>query len=66
MIEKPKVLSLLKECIGDDVIFKDKYISKKKGSRGEFVPHTDGAFITYNYRLKKRRGGGHTPQNLFT
>ena len=31
LIEKPKVLSLLKECIGDDVVFfKDKYISKKK------------------------------------
>ena len=43
-------------------------IFQKKGSRGEFVPHTDGAFITYNYRLKKRNSlvGGHTPQNLFT
>ena len=39
IIEKPEVLKILKECIGDDVIFfKDKYISKKKGGRGEFVP----------------------------
>ncbi len=31
IIEKPEVLSILKECIGDDVIFfKDKYISKKR------------------------------------
>ena len=66
LIEKPKVLSVLKECIGDDVIFfKDKYISKKKGSRGEFVPHTDGAFITYNYRLKKETPGWWTYATKF-
>lgn len=66
LIEKPKVLSVLKECIGDEVIFfKDKYISKKKGSRGEFVPHTDGAFITYNYRLKKETPGWWTYATKF-
>ncbi len=66
IIEKPKVLSVLKECIGDDVIFfKDKYISKKKGGRGEFVPHTDGAFITYNYRLKKDTPGWWTYATKF-
>ena len=31
IIEKPEVLKILKECMGDDVVFfKDKYISKKK------------------------------------
>ncbi len=66
LIEKPRVLSLLKDCIGDDVIFfKDKYISKKKGGRGEFVPHTDGAFITYNYRLKKETPGWWTYATKF-
>lgn len=65
-IEKPKILSILKECIGDDVVFfKDKYISKKKGSRGDFVPHIDGAFITYNYRLKKNTPGWWTYANKF-
>jgi hypothetical protein len=66
LIEKPEVLSILKQCIGDEVIFfKDKYISKKKGSRGEFVPHTDGAFITYNYRLKKETTGWWTYASKF-
>lgn len=66
IIEKPKILSILKECIGDDVVFfKDKYISKKKGTRGEFVPHTDGAFITYNYRLKKETPGWWTYATKF-
>jgi len=66
LIEKPKVLSILKQCIGDEVIlFKDKYISKKKGSRGEFVPHTDGAFVTYNYRLKKKTPGWWTYASKF-
>jgi len=66
LIEKPEILSILKQCIGDDVIFfKDKYISKKKGSRGEFVPHTDGAFITYNYRLKKETPGWWTYASKF-
>ena len=56
----------MKECIGDDVVFfKDKYISKKKNSRGEFVPHTDGAFITYNYRLKKKTTGWWTYASKF-
>lgn len=66
IIEKPKILSILKECIGDDIVFfKDKYISKKKNSRGEFVPHTDGAFITYNYRLKKETPGWWTYASKF-
>ena len=66
IIEKPDVLKILKECIGDDVVFfKDKYISKKKNSRGEFVPHTDGAFITYNYRLKKKTPGWWTYASKF-
>ena len=66
LIEKPEVLKILKECIGDNVMFfKDKYISKKKGSRGEFVPHTDGAFITYNYRLKKETPGWWTYATKF-
>ena len=66
LIEKPKILSILKECIGDNVVFfKDKYISKRKGSRGEFVPHTDGAFITYNYRLKKETPGWWTYATKF-
>ena len=66
IIEKPEVLKILKECIGDDVVFfKDKYISKKKGGRGEFVPHTDGAFITYNYRLKKETPGWWTYASKF-
>ena len=66
IIEKPKIISILKECIGDDVVFfKDKYISKTKGSRGEFVPHTDGAFITYNYRLKKETPGWWTYASKF-
>ena len=31
IIEKPEILKILKECMGDDVVFfKDKYISKKK------------------------------------
>ena len=35
LIEKPEIISILKECIGDDVIFfKYKYISKKRGTRG--------------------------------
>ena len=66
LIEKPEVLSILKQCIGDEVIFfKDKYISKKKGTRGEFVPHTDGAFVTYNYRLKKETTGWWTYASKF-
>jgi ectoine hydroxylase-related dioxygenase (phytanoyl-CoA dioxygenase family) len=66
LIEKPEILSILKECIGDNVVFfKDKYISKRKGSRGEFVPHTDGAFITYNYRLKKETPGWWTYATKF-
>ena len=53
IVENSKVLSVLQECMEDKVLFfKDKYISKQKGGRG-FVPHTDGAFVTYNYRLKK-------------
>ena len=51
--------------MGDDVVFfKDKYISKQKGGR-DFVPHTDGAFITYNYRLKKETPGWWTYANKF-
>ena len=66
IVEKPEILSILKKCIGDEVIFfKDKYISKRKGSRGEFVPHTDGAFITYNYRLKKETPGWWTYASKF-
>ena len=66
IVEKKNVLSILQECMEDKVIFfKDKYISKKKGGRGEFVPHTDGAFITYNYRLKKETPGWWTYANKF-
>lgn len=66
LIEKPEILSIFKKCMGDDVVFfKDKYISKKKNSRGDFVPHTDGAFITYNYRLKKETPGWWTYASKF-
>ena len=66
LIEKPEIFSILKQCIEDDIVFfKDKYISKKKGSRGEFVPHTDGAFITYNYRLEKETPGWWTYATKF-
>ena len=33
IVEKPEVLSILKKCMGDEIIFfKDKYISKKKNT----------------------------------
>ena len=39
IIEKPKLLSILKECIGDDIVFfKDKYISKKKIAEENLYP----------------------------
>ena len=66
IVEKPKILKILKDCLGDDIVFfKDKYISKKKNTRGDFVPHTDGAFITYNYRLKKETPGWWTYASKF-
>ena len=37
----------------------------RKNTRGEFVPHTDGAFITYNYRLKKETPGWWTYASKF-
>ena len=65
IVENVKVLSVLQECMEDKVLFfKDKYISKQKGGRG-FVPHTDGAFVTYNYRLKKETTGWWTYASKF-
>lgn len=52
-----KLNYLLQKCIGDKIVyFKDKYISKQKDGRA-FVPHIDGAFKVYNYRLKKQMNG---------
>ena len=65
IVEKPKILSILKECIGDDVIFfKDKYVAKEPDGK-DFVAHVDGAFITYNYRLKKETPGWWTYASKF-
>lgn len=65
IVEKEKAMAILEECIEDKVIFfKDKYISKQKGGR-VFVPHTDGAFVTYNYRLKKETKGWWTYASKF-
>lgn len=52
-----KVDKILETCLGDKIeYFKDKFVSKQKGGR-VFVPHIDGAFKTYNYRLKKKTNG---------
>ena len=52
-----KVDKILEDCLGDKILyFKDKFVSKQKGGR-VFVPHIDGAFRTYNYRLKKKCDG---------
>ena len=52
-----RVDKILKDCLGDKILyFKDKFVSKQKGGR-VFVPHIDGAFRTYNYRLKKKCDG---------
>jgi len=65
IVEKSSVMTALEECIEDKIFFfKDKYISKQKGGRG-FVPHTDGAFVTYNYRLKKETKGWWTYASKF-
>ena len=65
IVEKNNILSILEECMEDKVVFfKDKYISKQRDGRG-FVPHTDGAFVTYNYRLKKETTGWWTYASKF-
>ena len=52
-----KLRKVLQDCIGDKIVyFKDKYVSKQKDGR-VFVPHIDGAFKVYNYRLKKQMNG---------
>ena len=52
-----KIVKILEKCLGDKIqYFKDKFVSKQKGGK-VFVPHIDGAFRTYNYRLKKKTNG---------
>ena len=60
-----KIDKILEKCLGDKIsYFKDKFVSKQKGGR-VFVPHIDGAFKTYNYRLKKKTNGWFTYANKF-
>lgn len=60
-----KVDKILEKCLGDKICyFKDKFVSKQKGGR-VFVPHIDGAFKTYNYRLKKKSNGWFTYAKKF-
>ena len=57
MYNNKKIVKILEKCLGDKIqYFKDKFVSKQKGGR-VFVPHIDGAFSTYNYRLKKKTNG---------
>ena len=60
-----KLSKVLQKCLGDEIVyFKDKYVSKQKGGR-VFVPHVDGAFRVYNYRLKKQMNGWFTYASKF-
>ena len=60
-----KLRKVLQDCIGDKIVyFKDKYVSKQKDGR-VFVPHIDGAFKVYNYRLKKQMNGWFTYASKF-
>jgi len=60
-----KLKNVLQDCLGDKIVyFKDKYVSKQKGGR-IFVPHIDGAFKVYNYRLKKQMNGWFTYASKF-
>lgn len=65
-IEKNNVLTILNKCMGEDVIlFKDKIIYKNSNSENSLVPHVDGVFKTYNYRLKKETFGWYTYSSKF-
>ena len=65
-IEKDEILLILKKCMNEDVIlFKDKIIYKNSYSENSLVPHVDGVFKSYNYRLKKETFGWYTYSSKF-
>lgn len=47
------------------VLFKDKYIYKRKNVENTFGLHFDGLFKSYNYRLKKKTLGWYTYASKF-
>lgn len=60
-----KIDKILENLLGDKIqYFKDKFVSKKKDGR-VFVPHIDGAFQTFNYRLSKETDGWFTYAKKF-
>lgn len=65
-IEKKEILDILNKCIESDVIlFKDKIIYKNPGNENSLVPHVDGLFKSYNYRLKKNTFGWYNYSSKF-
>ena len=65
-IEKEQVQNILKNCMETDInLFKDKIIYKNPGSENSLVPHVDGLFKSYNYRLKKETFGWYTYSSKF-
>ena len=65
-IKSKDLNKLICNLFNDDgfYLYKDKFISKQKNS-DEFLPHTDGIYKTYNYRLKKKTMGWYTYASEF-
>lgn len=61
-----KIKPIIKECIGcDTILFKDKLIIKNPGSQNSLIPHVDGLFKSFNYRLNKETFGWYTYSSKF-
>jgi len=66
IIEKDNIIKILNKCIDSEVVlFKDKVIYKNPGSENSLVPHIDGLFESFNYRLNKKTFGWYTYSSKF-
>lgn len=66
IIEKNNIIEILNKCIDSEVVlFKDKVIYKNPGSENSLVPHIDGLFESFNYRLNKKTFGWYTYSSKF-
>ena len=66
IVEKDNIIEILNKCIDSEVVlFKDKVIYKNPGSENSLVPHIDGLFESFNYRLNKKTFGWYTYSSKF-